>query len=78
MRKYNKITYHIITVPDDSLVWPKHVVNKYNLTVEEQSHNHRPSADVADKDEVLKIFSTGGSLCSHLLTLVPRSRIFLP
>jgi hypothetical protein len=24
------------------------------------------------------LFSTGGSVCSHLLTLVPRSRIFLP
>jgi hypothetical protein len=24
------------------------------------------------------VFSTGGSVCSHLLTLVPRSRIFLP
>jgi hypothetical protein len=24
------------------------------------------------------LFPTGGSVCSHLLTLVPRSRIFLP
>jgi hypothetical protein len=26
----------------------------------------------------IAVFSTGGSVCSHLLTLVPRSRIFLP